>query len=52
MEKVRIFQELEERAKPLICLLKEKYDMNTTIIVSIDNVKVVSDDVSIPIKVD
>lgn len=47
-----IFKELEERAKPLLDLLKEKYDMNTTIIVSVNNIKVVSDEVSVPLKVD
>lgn len=45
-------KELVERAKPLLELLKEKYNMHTSIIVSMDKIKIVTDEISCPIKVE
>lgn len=45
-------EELEERAKPLLELLKEKYNMHTSIIVSMDKIKIVTDEISCPIKLE
>lgn len=47
MEKIK---ELEEITKPIIEFLKNNYNPHTTVVISEDSIKVVSDEISIPIR--
>lgn len=49
---MEIFEELEKKAKPILDLLNEKYDINTRIVIGLDSIKVVRDEISVPIKLD
>lgn len=44
-------EELYKRAKPLLELLKEKCNMHTSVIVSIDKIKIVNDEIGYPLNV-
>ena len=46
MEKIK---ELEEISKPILEFLKKNYNPHTTVIISGDGIKVVSDEINIPI---
>ena len=45
-------EELKELCKPLIEYLKENYDLHTTIIISEDYIKLVKDEIGIPMEVE
>ena len=42
-------KELEKIANPIINYIKENYNPHTTVIISEDSIKVVTDEISIPI---
>lgn len=46
------FEELENISKPIINFLKNNYNPHTTVIISESSIKVVSDEISIPIVYD
>lgn len=45
MEKIK---ELEEISKPILEFVKKNYNPHTTVVISEDYIKVVSDEISIP----
>lgn len=45
MEKIK---ELEEISKPILEFVKKNYNLHTTVVISEDYIKVVSDEISIP----
>ncbi len=47
MEKIK---ELEVISKPIIDFIKNNYNPHTTVVISEDSIKVVSDEISIPIR--
>lgn len=49
MEKIK---ELQEISKPILEFLKNNYNPHTTVIISEDGIKVVSDEINIPIRYD
>lgn len=48
-EKIEIINKLKEISQPIIDFIKENYNPHTTVIVSEDSIKVVIDEISIPI---
>ena len=44
-------EELEELCKPLVDFLKEHYDLHTSIIISQDYIRLVRDEIGIPLEV-
>lgn len=50
--KNEFLKDIEDRAKPLIDLLNEQYDYHTRVVVGMDFIKVIRDEVSVPLKVD
>lgn len=49
MEEIK---ELQEISKPILEFLKNNYNPHTTVIISEDGIKVVSDEINIPIRYD
>jgi len=45
-------EKLHEIVKPIIKFLKENYDLHTTLVITTDHIKIVRDEVGIPIKND
>ena len=45
-------EKLQEITKPIIKFLKENYDPHTTIVITTEHIKIVRDELGIPIKND
>lgn len=45
-------EEIEELSKPILEFLKEKYNPHTTVVINEDSIRVVSDEIHIPIRYD
>jgi hypothetical protein len=46
---IEIFEELEKLSKPLLELLDKYFNMNCSIVINYDNIRIVSDELSIPV---
>lgn len=47
--KIEKLSELEQIAKPLIDFIKENYNPHTSVVINEDSIKVVTDEINIPL---